>query len=260
MTDSVRHPTLDELAAVDADAVAAERAAVVRRHASGCARCAAGLADLARVRAVLRSAPIPALPPRLADRIDRALELEPAPEPAGRSARSFPPRRVLAAAAAAIVLVGAGAGAVAVLSGPGPTKSAAGPAVSARHPAIRPLLTATGRNYTATGLVGQVQALLSGSAPNSGRPSGQGPNTLSGSNPEPLLAGPAALAGCLDAVTARQHRPVLAADVARYSGQPAIVIVLAGPAAGRVTVVVTAPGCRAARPEIRHVFPDLPRG
>lgn len=260
MTDPVRHPTLDELAAVDAEAVDAQRAEAVRHHASGCAACAAVLTDLRRVRAVLRSAPIPALPPRLAERIDRALELAPAPAPVGRFARPIPPRRVLAAAAAAIALVGVGAGALTVLGGPGRTGSGGRAAGSEAQPAARPLITATGQDYTAAGLGGQVQALLSRSVPGAGQPSGPRPNTLSGPSPQPLPSSSEALAGCLNAIAERQHRPVLAADVARFAGQPAIVVVLAGPVAGQVTVVVTAPGCRAGRPEIRAVFPGLPRG
>lgn len=258
MTDSVRHPTLDELAAVDAEAVAGERAAALRRHVSGCAACAAALTELGRVRAVLRSAPIPPPPPGLAKRIDLALERAPGPEPAGRSARPIPPRRILAAAAA-VTLVGVGVGTVAVLRGPGPSGSAGRPAVSAGQPAPRPLLAASGRDYTAAGLAGQVQALLNQSGPSGGRPSGPQPNTLAGPPPRPTPDS-SALAGCLDAVGARAHRRVLAADVARFAGRPAIVVVLAGPAAGRVTVVVTAPGCRAGRPEIRDVFPGVRRG
>ncbi|MGD0685331.1 MAG: hypothetical protein ABSA03_09455, partial [Streptosporangiaceae bacterium] len=65
----------------------------IQAHLAGCARCAALDQDLARVTALLASAPAPAMPPQVTDRIQAALAAESALSPAGRRHASGEPGR-----------------------------------------------------------------------------------------------------------------------------------------------------------------------
>lgn len=102
------HYEEDYSALIDGE-LAPARAAEVRDHVGGCARCRARLAALGRVDRVLGEVPLPALsedlPARLRARIDDA----PATPP-NRAVGRAPRRRLPAVAAAAVVVLAAGVG------------------------------------------------------------------------------------------------------------------------------------------------------
>jgi hypothetical protein len=126
VTRQLTHPDTDVLAEFCAGLVTGRRAAMITAHLAGCARCT-GLADeLAGVSALLAAVPAPAMPDRVAQRLDTALAAEVAHRNDSERARGDRPRdratgrpwagsggfrrislRVLAPAAA-VVLVAAG--------------------------------------------------------------------------------------------------------------------------------------------------------
>jgi len=120
MTD---HPTLDELADAAEDLLSPEQAAAVEAHLASCADCQAQAASLRAVTAELAAAPVPTMPPDVAQRLSRVLVAESAHRDRPRSARvtlgnfgatrpAKPARRWLVpalAAAAAAAIVGFGA-------------------------------------------------------------------------------------------------------------------------------------------------------
>jgi hypothetical protein len=152
MSSPVTHVDAHALAEFRAGLVTGRRGARIAAHLTGCDRCAALDRELAGVSALLASVPVPALPDRVARRLEGALAAEvarrndperggrePSPEsgaPVRRTAhRGFrlPSLRVLApiAAAAAVVLGVGGYGLSLIASGPG-SQTSASSAVSAQ--------------------------------------------------------------------------------------------------------------------------------
>lgn len=120
---------------------------------------------------------------------------------------------------------------------------------------------ATGTDYVPDRLPGQVRTLLAG--PASTRSADVGLKGQRSQQPAPeadtdavpaglrRLTDPAALAACLDALGAGGTAP-LAADLARYRGSPALVLVLPAADPSVVTVVVAGPACGVAGGDERH--------
>ena len=154
MRGQMTHPDTDVLAEFRAGLITGRHGARIAAHLAGCDRCTALDDQLAGVSALLASVPAPAMPGRVAQRLDTVLTAEVArrdnPERArgdgagesaapGRPAarRSFPPWtwRVLVPAAAAVVLAAGGFGLSQIGHGPRSQSSAAtaaGAAQSAR--------------------------------------------------------------------------------------------------------------------------------
>jgi hypothetical protein len=121
------HPDSDELAEFRAGLVTGRRATVITAHLAACAGCAAVADELAGVPALLAAAPAPAMPDRVAQRLDTVLAAEVAhrndaertrgvsPQHRARSPRRAGNRgfrwmspRLLAPAGAVVALVAAG--------------------------------------------------------------------------------------------------------------------------------------------------------
>jgi hypothetical protein len=123
------HPDIDVLAEFRAGLITGRRGARITAHLAGCDRCTALDKQLAGVSVLLASVPAPAVPDRVAQRLDTVLAAEvasrdqaerargdgaaesPAPQPP-RGNRGFRPLalRVLAPAAAVILLAAGGYG------------------------------------------------------------------------------------------------------------------------------------------------------
>lgn len=263
----------------------------VRAHIEGCGRCSEVLADLTRVRELLRAEAVrtPPPPPDLDDRIAAALAEAArswsAPESApaaGTGAglgagtvvplhrRAAVPRWVAVAAGLIVLggagvtatqLLGSGAGTSSMVAGAGASDSSAGGSAAPEAAAQAPVL-ATGTNYAPADLAGQVGALLAAAATVRGTP-GRATSSFSapGVNPqsEPAqadaaaspLSDPATLAGCLQALDAGPTTP-LAVDVATWQGQPAAVLLLPDAQANRTQVWVVQPSCRPGADGLLH--------
>jgi hypothetical protein len=154
MSAAVTHVDADVLAEFRAGLITGRRGATIAAHLECCDRCTALDGELARVSVLLASVPAPAMPDRVAQRLDTVLAAEMArrddaerargersPEPAASPRRAvhrrfrLPSLRVLApvAAAAAVVLAASGYGLSLIASGPGSqvTASSAGSAAKA---------------------------------------------------------------------------------------------------------------------------------
>lgn len=150
VVDAGGHPTVETLAALDAELYAPQITAAMRRHTDSCARCQPTLHAYADLRRRLAGLPAPDLPDAVADRLTAALRAESqaretewiqigrmpssgaAPvvsldDARRRRAHRF---RALSAAAAAAVIVAGGvvAGIVASSGGNGPNPVAKQPA------------------------------------------------------------------------------------------------------------------------------------
>lgn len=127
MRGQMTHPDTDVLADFRAGLVTRRRAAMITAHLADCARCAALADELAGVSALLAAVPAPAMPDRVAQRLDTVLAAEVAHRNSSERARGVSPReratrprrtgnggfrwispRVLAPAGAVVVLVAAG--------------------------------------------------------------------------------------------------------------------------------------------------------
>lgn len=127
MRGEMTHPDSDVLAEFAAGLLTGRRAAIITTHLADCPRCAAMADVLAGVSALLAAVPAPAVPDRVAQRLDVALAAEVAlrndsERASGTSPRARPTRtrrtgnrgfrwlspRVLAPAAAAVAAVAAG--------------------------------------------------------------------------------------------------------------------------------------------------------
>jgi len=147
------HPDTDVLAEFRAGLITGRRGARITAHLAGCDRCTALDHQLAGVSVLLASVPVPAMPDRVADRLDTVLAAEVATRDNAERARgdgtaeSPAPRRpdrhrgfrrlslrVLAPVAAVVVLAAGGYG-LSRLVGPAGQATASSPAGSAARAA-----------------------------------------------------------------------------------------------------------------------------
>ncbi len=270
------HLDTDVLAEFRAGLITGRRGARITAHLAGCERCTALDDQLAGVCVLLASVPAPAMPDRVAQRLDTVLAAEvarrddaerargdgagesPAPR-RPRGNRGFRPLalRVLAPAAAVVLLAAGGYGLSraglgassesAATSAGSAAKSASSPAAGARHanaPAAVPagirgniVVVTSNEKFSRAGLAQQVEAVLRAPASGTGR---------------------AALPQLRDCVLrlAGGH-PLQRVESVRFEGRPAILVV-ARTSAGD-TAWITAPDCSATN---RHVLDttSLPPG
>jgi len=261
------HPESDVLAEFRAGLVTGRRGKQVAAHLAVCDRCTALDRQLAEVGSLLAAAPPPALPARLAERLDTVLAAELArrdeaeragagqsghpvqrPRPARNGRWRLVTLRVLAPAAAVVVLAAGGYGLSRLSSSPtsSTAASAAEPTASSAHalpaagatgggsvprPAMEPSrafdLYTSSTDFQRATLSHQLQAEVH--APAETRP----PQTP-----------PAQLVGCVSLVTkgVSPGTPRLV-EQARFQGQPATVIVARS--GGGYRAWVLAPGCSA---------------
>jgi hypothetical protein len=218
-------------------------AAAVDPHVRSCDDCLRMVQDQQSIRDLLAAGADPGPPPaglmdQLSDELLTAASAQEEPRGADVLPASLPSRRrgrpLLAAAAAGLVLAGT-YGAVRWNADQSPSPESAAPA---RRPAAQGLAPqaedrpaiASGTNYTRALFARQVErALAADPDPTSRTPLG-------------TLSEPAGLRGCLAALAVPGARLVLA-DVARFEGRPAAILVLAGPDGSREAWVVS-PSCR----------------
>jgi hypothetical protein len=253
----------------------------------------AALVPVAAELAAAAAAPLPAPPPDLEDRLLARLRAEPAPAaPEGRRTGALPvadpdderahppgatvlparrpaprpaPRRdglgVAAGAVALLALVGLGIGLAARTGGGDKSASsssaASGGSASAARPTAAVPTSATGTDYAPGdgSLARALPALLAAPAVPPAAARAAAP-TSQAAGPDPLarLHDPAVLAGCLSTLGAQP----LALDYARFSGAPALVVVLPSARPTVVDVYVVGPGCRKGDDQTRY-FRRLPR-
>jgi hypothetical protein len=98
------HPSLTELAEAAEGLLDDTRSAELRGHLTSCSRCRRNAAELRAVSATLAAAPVPAMPPEVAARLDRVLageaerrSREPTRDEESGSGSSRPPRVTLGA-------------------------------------------------------------------------------------------------------------------------------------------------------------------
>lgn len=114
------HPDVVDLAEYAEGLLDAARQADIDHHVRGCPDCAATLSDLAGLPQTLAAAPVPPLPPDVAERLDRAIAAEAQARASSWSGTAQvtplrPRRRWLAPAVAAAVVMGAVAVAVPIV-------------------------------------------------------------------------------------------------------------------------------------------------
>jgi hypothetical protein len=258
VTRQLTHPDTDVLAEFCAGLVTGRRAAMITAHLAGCARCT-GLADeLAGVSALLAAVPAPAMPDRVAQRLDTALAAEVAHRNDSERARGDRPRdratgrpwagsggfrrislRVLAPAAA-VVLVAAGGYVLSRHGSSAQLPGASSAAAPARNTTSAPRYAAAPK--AAAGTAG-------GTTPQSQRrsPAGTLTRQLEADLRVPVTARTAHVAS--PSVRACVHRvagsaAVLRVESAHLAGQPVTVIVTrTGQADDEVQLA--GPGCSA---------------
>jgi hypothetical protein len=257
------HLDYDTLADLAEGLLPDSRAASADAHLTDCAECRGRSAEIANVTRLLADAPMPPMPAELASRIDQALAAEGAatgPVVSLNSRRGKRRMRVLSAAAAAVVVVGGGA-VIGHSLLTGPVSSENGTAASqpiqdrtgsaASKPRGPSALRGSGGD-AAAGADGGYPALRSGTDYTGARLGEQVSAQLSRGDSrkaEELATGQ--LSGCVRRVT--QGKMPLFVDTARYEGQRANVIVLAGNISGRLDVWIVRPTCSASDPAlIKH--------
>jgi hypothetical protein len=270
------HLNTDVLAEFRAGLITGRRGARITAHLAGCERCTALDDQLAGVSVLLASVPAPAMPDRVAQRLDTVLAAEvtsrddaerargdgagesPAPR-RPRGNRGFRPLalRVLAPAAAVVLLAAGGYGLSraglgassesAATSAGSAAKSASSPTAGARHvnaPAVAPagitgniVVVTSDENFSRADLAQQVEAALRAPASGTGR------------------AAHAQLRGCV--LRLAGGHPLQRVESVHFEGRPAILVV-ARTGAGD-TAWIAAPDCTATN---RHVLvtTSLPPG
>jgi hypothetical protein len=278
MRGQTTHLDTDVLAEFDAGLTTGRPGARIAAHLAGCDRCRALRDDLAGVSAVLAAIPAPAMPDRVAQRLDRVLAAEVthrndsersrADRPQARSSHRRPAGsrglrlvslRVLAPATAA-VLAAAGYGLSQLAGGAGPQTAsssvAAGSAVSsaaagranAAVPANVPPVTPSGGPAARAQRMSGVSFRFVTSQTNFM------PGTLKQQAEAALRAAPSATAtqppgsvvGCVREVAGSAD--LLLVESARYQGQAATIIVTRT-SQGEVAMVAGA-GCSASHHEL----------
>jgi hypothetical protein len=237
------HPDTDVLAEFRAGLITGRRGARITAHLAGCDRCAALDDQLAGVSVLLASVPVPALPDRVAQRLDTVLAAEVARrddaerargDGAGESSAHRRPRgnrgfrplalRVLAPAAAVVLLAAGGYGlsraglgsssestASSAQGAAKPASSSASAVRRANAPAAVPagitgniVVVPGNKNFSRAGLAQQVEAALHAPAAGTTRASGQ-------------------LLGCVLRLAAGRQ-PQLVESI-RFEGKPATLVV-----------------------------------
>lgn len=320
-----RHVSADELANYRENAVRPRKAASIRTHLSGCARCSGIDAGLASVSTLLAGTYAPPMPERLADRVAAAIASESAARAAATPVLAAGQRTAgVAGAAAPAVIPGrpdlpdrsrhrarrlrmpdlssplllrglAAAGAVVIIAGAGflfannltsPTSSP-GAGGTGTRPAPRsrnlsrnaqnviPLhyrqngkivttnAVAADVNFTHANLAAQVRTQVASSATGFAASGASVPSAApeTGTAKRVGLVSVSTLEGCLTRVAAGQK--VVLAEVARYLGKPATIIVLQPlTAAGVFDVAVVGLACSASASNIiaRAEVAKMPTG
>jgi hypothetical protein len=269
------HPDTDVLAEFRAGLITGRRGARITAHLAGCDRCAALDDQLAGVSVLLASVPVPALPDRVAQRLDTVLAAEvarrddaerargdgasesPAPR-RPRGNRGFRPLalRVLAPAAAVVLLAAGGYGlsraglgsssestASSAEGAAKPASSSASAARRANAPAAVPagitgniVVVPGNKNFSRAGLAQQVEAALHAPAAGTTRASGQ-------------------LLGCVLRLAAGRQ-PQLVESI-RFEGKPATLVVAR--AGADDTAWIAAPDCSATNRDVLAMT-SLPSG
>lgn len=251
------HPDFDRLAEFaerESDPSAATGAPDLAEHVDTCPECAQLVRGLREVRRTLRTLPSVAMPPEVSERITRAVRAELTSGAPAAPVEIVPParrprqRRLLAVAAAVVVVVGVVVGSL-VLAKQRSTTTASSEAAGSRG--SRPLLVASGTDYTPQDLPRQIAQLLvqrlpaeataypgvAHAATSSPRAAMQAPASIPPSPsvhgaaptaPTGRLADRAALQACVTALAGRIVRPLLA-DFALFQGNPATVMVFPDP-------------------------------
>jgi len=270
------HLDTDVLAEFRAGLITGRRGARITAHLAGCDRCATLDDQLAGVSVLLASVPVPALPDRVAQRLDTALAAEvarrddaerargdgtaesPAPR-RPRGNRGFRPLalRVLAPAAAVILLAAGGYGlshaglgsssGSTASSAEGAAKSASSPTPPAARRANAPeaapagitgtiVLVPGGKDFSRAGLAQQVEAVLHAPAASTTRASGQ-------------------LLGCVLGLAG--GHPLQRVESIRFEGRPATLVVARTGADD--TAWIVGPDCSATDPHVLAMT-SLPSG
>jgi len=180
------------------------------------------------------------------------------------------PRSLVLAAAAAVVVgvVGLGGGAFVLLRGDDDAVRSGAASLPGTPASI---VTASGREYTASTLVAQVRALLglpsaspgtASSGRSTARPSGSAHPSATTRPAAPTatagtVADPAQLESCLAGLVGARNRRPLVVDLARWQGRDAAVIVLPGLSGGYDIWVV--PRRCSAGSELPIAFKSVPQ-
>lgn len=254
------HLGMEELADDQAGLLPAPRSAEIADHLASCPTCAADAARLDQVTVALRSAPHPAMPAEVGDRIDAALLSERGSAPTvipldpSRPARS---RRMTWAGAAAIAAVIALVGVVLAshftagssTGGAGESASSAGgpiPVASIDPQSLQAVVTASGTHYTKADIESQVADNVSGkhtaTSATSERASTEDNGPMAKASPSGGSSGRVRAAAVPTALTPLQNPSVLSrcvaqllagsllqplyVDLAHFDGKPAVVVVV----------------------------------
>lgn len=263
------HPPTEDLAAYAAGDLEHAAAGAVSAHVASCAACRDDVAALQRTVAELAALPLLSMPVDVISQVEHAVAAEHAPQPLSATVAPLAPRRrstssrrwiPVASAAAVVGLVGAvGLG---TLRGRAPQEDATasgGTAQMSADPA-GPVLLASGVDYTAAALDGQVRGALAAGSNTSLRremesstarsSAGAADSAAEVSEPFKAQAAPnsapeldAALRSCITELAGSPDVTPLLVDVATYARQPAWIVVL--PFRGdRVDVFVVRRDCR----------------
>ncbi len=270
------HLDTDVLAEFRAGLITGRRGARITAHLAGCDRCTALDDQLAGVSVLLASVPAPAMPDRVAQRLDTVLAAEvarrdnaerargdgagesPAPRrPGGDRGFRLLTLRVLAPAAAVVVLAAGGYG-LSRLIGPGSqmtASSSAGSAARAAPPAAAGSAKSAGRaNAPAaeptTGAVSRPQGITSGNfvvvtsnrnLSRAGLAQQVEAALLVSPAPGSTRVAPKQLRGCV--LRLAGGRSLQRVESVRFEGRPAILVVARTGAVD--TAWITAPDCSA---------------
>ncbi len=279
MRGQMTHLDTDVLAEFRAGLITGRHGARIAAHLASCDRCTALDSQLAGVSALLAAVPAPAMPDRVAERLDTVLAAEVAqrddPERAhgdGTRAPAAPGRpgghrgfrlatwRVLAPVGAAVVLAAGGFGLSQIGHGPGgqTTASSAG---SAGRAAASSAASAGGSKASAGRVNAPASSPLQGTEPRSQRMSPANFVVVTSRTnfsratlrqqveaalrvplaSRPTHVPPKSLRGCVRVLA--NGDPLRLVESARYEGQPAILIVAR--TGQDATAWITAPDCSA---------------
>ena len=267
MRGQMTHLDTDVLAEFRAGLITGRRGTKIAAHLTSCDRCTAVDDQLAGVSVLLASVPAPAMPDRVAQRLDTVLAAEvatrdkaeraqgdgaaesPAPRrPDGHRGFRLLTLRVLAPAAAVVVLaaggyalsradLGSSSGSTASSAG-GAAKSVSSPSAASHHanaPVAAPagitgniVVVASNKNLSHAGLAQQIEAVLRGPASGTGR------------------AAPPQLRDCVLRLTGGHQ--LQRVESVRYEGRPATLVVARTGADD--TAWIAAPDCSATNRDV----------